>query len=436
MNKKRLLFIGGLVLASTALTIAGLGINKYKVNKEYNIKLKAIEDKVSNGDYETALVDLEDFKSEEIGITYTNIITDFLAYRTMENSIKEAREYLDEYKSNYVDYIGNYPFEKLKEDISKEVDELDNKQKILDEKVTVVKTNIEEGKIQESKDLIKTLGEEFKFEDFTELNNLVTDKEKVIEETRKAEEEKKRLQEEKKKEKEEKEKKEEKVEQKEEAKPNKQPVDKPIDKPAPSQPLIAQTKASKNSSQLITVVGTGGSYAELKLWQKNGNGLWTEEGTVSARIGRNGLTDNKREGDGCTPTGIYGMGEAFGINSNPGTSLSYRKLDGSEYWVDDSNSPHYNTMQFGAPNGRWNSAEHLAGMGTAYNYSIVVDYNRYPVKAGKGSAIFLHVSTGSSTAGCIAVPQSMMVKILNWINGGSNPKIIITSSYDSLVKYY
>lgn len=148
------------------------------------------------------------------------------------------------------------------------------------------------------------------------------------------------------------------------------------------------------------------------------------------------MTDNKREGDGCTPTGIYSISEAFGIKGNPGTSLSYRVLDGSEYWVDDSNSQYYNTMQFGEPNGRWNSAEHLSSIGTAYNYSIVVDYNRWSPIAGKGSAIFLHVGTGGPTAGCVSISESGMVDTLNWINPSSNPKIIITSSYDNLYKYY
>lgn len=447
MNKKKVAFIGGVVLASVTLVLSGIGVHKYKVNKELDNKIKVIEDKIANGEYENVLSDLEEIKSQDIGVIYKNIITDFLAYRSLEKSIAETQKYLEDYKVSYVTYIGNYPFEKLSEDIDNELEQLKLNQEAVDEKVQDIKLKLEEGNIEEVKVSLDNLIIEFPLEDFSELSNLVDSKiqqkeQEEQEEQQRKQEEEERLKQEKEKEKEEKNKqetiKEEKPKQettvKDEVVENK-PVA-PVEEPVVQQPIIAQTKASKNSSQLITVVGTGGSYAELKLWQKNGNGLWTEEGTVSARLGRNGLTDNKREGDGCTPTGIYSMGEAFGLNSNPGTTLSYRKLDGSEYWVDDVNSQYYNTMQFGSPNGRWNSAEHLAGMGTAYNYSIVVDYNRYPVTAGKGSAIFLHVSTGNATAGCISVPQSMMVKILNWINGGCNPKIIITSSYDSLVKYY
>ena len=157
-----------------------------------------------------------------------------------------------------------------------------------------------------------------------------------------------------------------------------------------------------------------------------------------ARLGSGGMKSASLvyEMDMCTPTGIYSLSEAFGINSNPGSGLPYRVLDGSEYWVDDENSPYYNTMQFGEPNGRWSSAEHLSSMGRSYYYSIVVDYNRWPVISGKSSAIFLHVDVGVPTWGCIAVEESKMVKILNWISSSANPKIILDFSYDNIYNNY
>lgn len=205
-----------------------------------------------------------------------------------------------------------------------------------------------------------------------------------------------------------------------------------------SQPKIAYTSAAGNSSQLITVVSTGGSSAELTLWQKDSSGNWFEYDSMFARLGSGGMKSASLvyEMDMCTPTGIYSLSEAFGINSNPGSGLPYRVLDGSEYWVDDENSPYYNTMQFGEPNGRWSSAEHLSSMGRSYYYSIVVDYNRWPVIPGKSSAIFLHVDVGVPTWGCIAVEESKMVKILNWISSSANPKIILDFSYDNIYNNY
>ena len=205
-----------------------------------------------------------------------------------------------------------------------------------------------------------------------------------------------------------------------------------------SQPKIAYTSAAANSSQLITVVSTGGSSAELTLWQKDSSGNWFEYDSMFARLGSGGMKSASLvyEMDMCTPTGIYSLSEAFGINSNPGSGLPYRVLDGSEYWVDDENSPYYNTMQFGEPNGRWSSAEHLSSMGRSYYYSIVVDYNRWPVIPGKSSAIFLHVDVGVPTWGCIAVEESKMAKILNWISSSANPKIILDFSYDNIYNNY
>ena len=205
-----------------------------------------------------------------------------------------------------------------------------------------------------------------------------------------------------------------------------------------SQPKIAYTSAAANSSQLITVVSTGGSSAELTLWQKDSSGNWFEYDSMFDRLGSGGMKSASLvyEMDMCTPTGIYSLSEAFGINSNPGSGLPYRVLDGSEYWVDDENSPYYNTMQFGEPNGRWSSAEHLSSMGRSYYYSIVVDYNRWPVIPGKSSAIFLHVDVGVPTWGCIAVEESKMVKILNWISSSANPKIILDFSYDNIYNNY
>lgn len=92
-------------------------------------------------------------------------------------------------------------------------------------------------------------------------------------------------------------------------------------------------------------------------------------------------------------------------------------------------------MQFGEPTGRQKSAEHLTDYQNAYKYALVVDYNRSPVVPGKSSAIFLHVDVGIPTYGCIAIEESKMVEILNWITPSSNPKIILALSYDQLYNY-
>ena len=39
-----------------------------------------------------------------------------------------------------------------------------------------------------------------------------------------------------------------------------------------------------------------------------------------------GITDNKKEGDRKTPSGIYGFDIAFGLAENPGTNIIYKQI--------------------------------------------------------------------------------------------------------------
>lgn len=203
------------------------------------------------------------------------------------------------------------------------------------------------------------------------------------------------------------------------------------------QPYIAYTSPAKNSSQLITITSPGGTTGELVMWEKDSAGNWREVDRMFARLGEGGMKEASQvyEKDMCTPTGVYTLTEAFGVARNPGSGVPYRVLDGSEYWVDDPNSAFYNTMQFGEPNGRWESAEHLTDYQNAYKYSLVVDYNRSPVIPGKSSAIFLHVDVGIPTWGCPAVAESKMIKILNWLKPSSNPKVMLGFSENYLSNF-
>ncbi len=44
---------------------------------------------------------------------------------------------------------------------------------------------------------------------------------------------------------------------------------------------------------------------------------------------------------------------------------------------------------------------------------------------GLGSPIFLHVSTGGPTAGCVSLPASQLVEVLRWLDPGREPRILI-----------
>lgn len=145
---------------------------------------------------------------------------------------------------------------------------------------------------------------------------------------------------------------------------------------------------------------------------------------TEAIIGMNGMTDNKKEGDGKTPRGTYKLGKTFGINENPGTHLAYIQIDKNYYWVDDSNSQYYNKM-INIKNTKkdWKSAEHLIEYRKEYEYAIEIMYNEDGIR-GKGSAIFLHcIGDKEYTGGCIAIKKEYLIKIIKGLKEGAIIKI-------------
>jgi L,D-peptidoglycan transpeptidase YkuD (ErfK/YbiS/YcfS/YnhG family) len=99
----------------------------------------------------------------------------------------------------------------------------------------------------------------------------------------------------------------------------------------------------------------------------------------------------------------------------------------ADWWVSDATSPDYNTHQTCSGSCPFNSAagENLYQAGFVYRYAVVIDYNRFPVRAGAGSAFFLHVTDGGPTAGCVSVPEGTVVSILSWLRPSAHPRILI-----------
>ena len=63
-----------------------------------------------------------------------------------------------------------------------------------------------------------------------------------------------------------------------------------------------------------------------------------------------------------------------------------------------------------------------------YKYAAVIDFNYGANKIlGKGSGIFFHIAPpgGGGTAGCIAVTEDHLVKILKWMDPSKNPCIML-----------
>lgn len=189
---------------------------------------------------------------------------------------------------------------------------------------------------------------------------------------------------------------------------------------------INNLSASSYNNQLI-IVAANGSYANVAMYNKNNDDTWETIVDTNGYVGVDGV-GNASEYAHITPSGIYRLNIAFGVNSNPGTALPYTQVDSSYYWVDDPSSDWYNrfvTTNTTTPD--WSSAEHIIDYPVPYAYAIAIDYNTSCVK-GAGSAIFLHCSNGNPTYGCVSVPQSAMITILNNIRTGCS--IIIDEAYN------
>lgn len=144
---------------------------------------------------------------------------------------------------------------------------------------------------------------------------------------------------------------------------------------------------------------------------------------AQALIGRNGITKNKKEGDGKTPSGTYNLGIAFGTqkreNIRLDRAISYIEINDNLYWVDDVNSKYYNKLIEILDTQKdtdkdWQSAEHLIDYPVEYKYAIEIKANHNNVK-GKGSAIFLHCSNKKPTSGCIAISKRKMKRVLKLV---------------------
>ena len=189
------------------------------------------------------------------------------------------------------------------------------------------------------------------------------------------------------------------------------------------QSKAAQLDCASQTDQIVLVEYQSGSKATLSIHEKQG-GTWKELYSCTAYVGKNGIGKTK-EGDKRTPTGTFNLTTPFGIKADPGANLPYTQVTKYHYWCGTSGSEYYNQLidTRVTDRARTSSDEYLISYVPEYNYCMFIDYNASG-EAGKGSCIFLHCTgKNSSTGGCVAVPESVMKKIVQWVKPGA--KIVI-----------
>ena len=86
--------------------------------------------------------------------------------------------------------------------------------------------------------------------------------------------------------------------------------------------------------------GYGAQTATVEAWQRSGPCWEAAGGPWTGLIGANGFSDHHREGDGTTPTGLYGIGPVmYGNAPNPGVQEPYHQLVCGDWWDEDPALP-------------------------------------------------------------------------------------------------
>jgi L,D-peptidoglycan transpeptidase YkuD (ErfK/YbiS/YcfS/YnhG family) len=176
---------------------------------------------------------------------------------------------------------------------------------------------------------------------------------------------------------------------------------------------------------LVTASQASSTTAVIETWQRAGTGWRPVLAAIPARIGAGGI-GRASEWSTRTPAGLFSLTQTFGRAANPGTRQPWFHATTNDWWVSDVRSPAYNTHQTCAP-GKcpFNEAagEDLGQAGAVYDYAVVIDYNRWPVHPGAGSAFFLHVTSSRPTAGCVATDRAAVIAILRWLDPAKHPLI-------------
>ena len=157
---------------------------------------------------------------------------------------------------------------------------------------------------------------------------------------------------------------------------------------------------------------------------KNKDTLLVDDFIFKCSTGKRGLKKSKKEGDKCTPIGLFSLGQIYyrpDRLDKPDTNLKIVPIKKNMGWCDDPKSKYYNREIRLPPKARH---EKLYKNDHSYDLLLVINYNTTKTIPYKGSAIFLHLTSNyKKTNGCIAVRRKDLYIILKLINKNSKIKI-------------
>ncbi len=151
----------------------------------------------------------------------------------------------------------------------------------------------------------------------------------------------------------------------------------------------------------------------------------------------------KQEGDGKSPMGLFALTRSWGYlgPTSVKTKLPYATATDKLICVDDVGSSYYNQVidwqAEGLTAGSLPSHEKMLLSSVVYKYTVFVAHNAPNAQPGAGSCIFLHLWSGANgyTAGCTAMAEPDMLKLLGWLDPARSPLLVqLTRSEYARVK--
>ena len=157
---------------------------------------------------------------------------------------------------------------------------------------------------------------------------------------------------------------------------------------------------------------------------KNKETLIFDNFSFKCCVGKNGISNNKIEGDKKTPKGLFSLGDLYfrkDKNYKPITQLNIISIKKQMGWCNDEKSKKYNKL---IKINKKIKHERMFRRDYKYDYLIPINYNTNNIKKGKGSAIFLHLTKNYiPTDGCIGIKKKHMLILLKLINKKTKIKI-------------
>jgi len=191
----------------------------------------------------------------------------------------------------------------------------------------------------------------------------------------------------------------------------------------PAAAYPATSPASQPGQWIVVgVPAPNATTGTLTAFQRVGQQWKVVLGPTPATVGELGV-GAPADGVHRTPVGTFTFDQAFGRQPNPGTKMPYFKTTDQDWWDEDAGSPTYNAHVRGSRSPS-SIAENLYESGPVYDYAVNIAVNPQRIP-GRVAGIFLHVTDGNPTWGCVAIGRDEMRSVLNWLDPSASPQITI-----------